>query len=136
MRLLAVCLGIAVLFAVFTVVTAIRTMRSDPVFVDNFEFHAPDSDEERAAAKTAEHFAAAVARKDAAAACRLAVDQIARQMRCARRPRFVPCRGTTAVHAKEDGDFVDVYLDECHLHVAKRPAGWRVTEWIALIGLA
>jgi len=136
MRVLAVCLGVAILFAVFTVYTAIKTTRESGPDYDTFEVHAPDSDEERAAAKTAEQFSAAVARDDAAAACGLAVDGIAREMRCTSRPRLLACRGATAFHAKEDGDFVDVYLDECHLHVARRPAGWRVTEWIALIGIA
>ena len=64
-----------------------------------------------------------MARQDASAACRLAIDQIAREMRCTSRPRLLACRGATAFHAKEDGDFVDVYLDECHLHVAQARGG-------------
>jgi hypothetical protein len=135
MRVLAVCLGVAVLFAVFTVVTAIKTV-SGTDHGDPFEVHAPDSEEERAAARTAEQFSAAVSRNDAAAACRLSVGEIARQMRCAARPRLFDCRGATAFHAKEDGDYVDVYLDQCHLHVAKRPEGWRVIEYIPLVGYA
>jgi hypothetical protein len=135
MRVLAVCLGVAILFAAFTVFTAIKTTR-DRDHVDPFEVHAPDSDDERAAARTAEQFSAAVARNDAAAVCRLAVGEIARQLRCSSRPRLLTCRGARAFHAKEDGDFVDVYLDQCHLHVAKHPQGWRVTEYIPLVGYA
>ena len=135
MRVLAACLAVSVLFAVFTVVTAIQTTR-DIDRVDTFEVHAPDSDEERAAARTAEQFSAAVARKDAATACRLSVGEIALELRCSGRPRLLTCRGSRAFHAKEDGDFVDVYLDQCHLHVAERPEGWRVIEYVPLVGYA
>jgi hypothetical protein len=135
MRVLAVCLGISIVFAVFMVVTAIKTTR-DAEDVYTFDVHAPDSDDERAAARTAEQFSAAVAREDTAAACRLSVGKMTRQLSCSNRPRLLTCRGSHAFHAKEDGDFVDVHLDQCHLHVAKRAEGWRVIGYIPLVGYA
>ena len=115
MRLLAVCVAVLVAFAGFRVATVIDT-RNGP---DPFEPHPADSDAEHAAAALATRFAEVVSRHDAAAACRLAAGALAREMRCSgTRPLLITCVGPV-LHAKEDGDAVDVRMESCHLRVAR-----------------
>jgi hypothetical protein len=117
-------------------VTAIKTVRGIDEPHPKVELHAPETDDEYAAARVGLDYALATQRRDPAAACRFTADPLARELRCATRPRFRLCRGERVYHAKEDDDVVDVRLDECHLKVARRDGAWRVIEEVPQVGYA
>ena len=96
----------------------------------------PETFDERAAATLALRYAEQMQRRDFAAACRLAADPLARELHCSTRPREGGRCDGGVIHAKEDGDVVDVRLEMCFLRVARRDGQWRVVEYVPLVGYA
>ena len=100
MRLLAVCLSVLVLLAVFTVATVIDTrdgpIRSSPIR----RIPTPNARRPRSRRGSPTRWRARMLRPRA----RLAAGALAREMRCTtKRPLLSDCRGTV-FHAKEDDD--------------------------------
>lgn len=137
MRAIVVCFALCVLFAVGTVVVAIRESRphTGSWFPDP---HAPETADERAAARVVERFAAAVAHRDKPTACRLASGEQARALRCGSddEPAWPACEAKPVIEAIEAAKGVEVTVPGCRVRVAHLSGGWRVLEDMGLVGYA
>jgi hypothetical protein len=110
-----------------------------------FRPHAPESDEEKAAAASAVAYARAIVHGDAARACAYAAGATFRHLRCARRPRserYLSAVGEVrAYHVHVDGGRASVWLDGIspgpgHSFELRRVgSSWRVVDDTAF-GLA
>src|SRR4051812_20109123 len=86
MRWLTFALIVSVAFAGWVAYAAVTSgPRKSP---DDIEYHEPQSDDEKAAARVAIAFLRALRDQSPQEACRYAVERAATELRCARRPRI------------------------------------------------
>jgi hypothetical protein len=132
MRAALVCLVLSVVFAIGTVTYVIRDSLPHPDLVDAAPPPPPKPAEERAATRTAESFAAAVAGRDKGAACRLAADTQARDLRCDDRgkARWPACAAKRATGSETRDEGVIVYIEPCRFWLRHSADGWRVIRKI------
>jgi hypothetical protein len=130
MRVALVCLVLSLVLGVATVAYVINDARPHPDLVDAAPPPLPPTADERAATRTAESFAAAVVARDKPAACRLASDTQARELRCGARgkARWPACEAERATGSETRPTGILVYVPRCRLRLLRLPEGWRVVR--------
>jgi hypothetical protein len=125
-----VCLVLSLVLGVATVAYVIHDAMPHPDLVDAAPPPPSPTADEQAATRTAESFASAVVGRDKPAACRLASDTQARELRCGDRakPRWPACEAERSTGSETRDAVVIVYVPRCRLRLLHRPEGWRVVR--------